>query len=223
MIDTSGVFIPGHGTPTVVLLGRNQRPRADSSQSNRGAPRGTGSSARPGYGHVWRSILGRIAQVPHEDDWTQRLEINRSVLSSFPWSLAGSDNNGILGQMDSDVRLGDRVARIGYFANTGSDDLFTAPAAVFRRMRVETEPLIPVITGSEVRDWTARSEAEGALFPGTGQRPDSRKFPRHLRRLWPYRTVLGHRRSYSGRSYFEDFALGMSGITLPRRLWRIRG
>ena len=25
-----------------------------------------------------------------------------------------------------------------------------------------------------------------------------------MQRLWPYRTVLGHRRSYSGRSYFED-------------------
>ena len=106
--------------------------------------------------------------------------------------------------MDSDVRLRDQVARIGYFANTGSDDLFTAPPAVFRRMRAETEPLIPVITGSGVRDWTARSETEGALFPGTGQRPDSREYPRHLRRLWPYRTVLGHRRNYSGRSYFED-------------------
>ena len=102
----------------------------------------------PAHGHVWRSILGRIAQVPHEDDWTQQLEINRSVLSSFPWNLAGETTTGILGQMDSDVRLGEQVARIGYFANTGSDDLFTAPPAVFRRMGAETEPLIPVITGS---------------------------------------------------------------------------
>ena len=204
VIDTSGVFIPGHGTPTVILFGQNQRPGPTAVKAIIGL-RGEPEVPRdPAYGHVWRSILGGIAQVPHEDDWTQQLEINRSVLFSFPWSLAGSTTTEILGRMDSDVRLGDRVARIGYFANTGSDDLFTAPPAVFRRMRVETEPLIPVITGSEVRDWTARSEAEGALFPGTGQRPDSRKFPRHLRRLWPYRTVLGHRRNYSGRSYFED-------------------
>ena len=55
---------------------------------------------------------------------------------------------GILGQMESGIRLGDRVVRIGYFANTGSDELFTAPLASFRRWEAETEPLIPVITGS---------------------------------------------------------------------------
>jgi hypothetical protein len=203
VIDTSGVFIPGHGTPTVILLGRNQPPGPAAVRAIVGL-RGEPEVPRdPAYGHVWRSILGRIAQVPHEDDWTQQVEINRAVLSSFPWRLAGSTITRILGRMDSDVRLG-VIARIGYFANTGADDLFTAPRAVFRRMGAETEPLIPVITGSGVRDWTARSETEGALFPGTGQRPDNGKYPRHLRRLWPYRTVLGHRRNYSGRSYFED-------------------
>lgn len=204
VIDTSGVFIPGHGTPTVILFGRNQRHGPTAVRVIVGL-RGEPEVPRdPADGHVWRSILGKIAQVPHEDNWTQQLEINRSVLSSFPWNLAGETTTGILSQMDSDIRLGERVARIGYFANTGSDDLFTAHPAVFRRTGVETEPLIPVITGSEVRDWTARCETEGALFLGAGQRPDSGEFPRHLRRLWPYRTVLGHRRSYSGRSYFED-------------------
>ena len=204
VVDTSGAFIPGHGTPTVILLGKNQRPGPTAVKAIIGL-RGEPEVPRdPAHGHVWQSILGGIAQVPHEDDWTQRLEINRSVLFSFPWSLAGSTATEILERMHTDVRLGDRVARIGYFASTGSDDLFTAPPAVFRRMRVETEPLIPVITGSEVRDWTAHSEAEGALFPGTSQRLDSSKYPRHLRRLWPYRTVLGHRRNYSGRTYFED-------------------
>lgn len=203
VIDTSGAFIPGHGTPTVILLGRNQRPGHAPVRAIVGL-RGEPEIPRdPSYGHVWRSILTRFAQAPREDGWTQQVEINRAVLSSFPWSLADSTTTGILGQMDGGVRLG-KVARIGYFANTGSDDLFTALPAVFRRMGIETEPLIPIITGSEVRDWMARPETEGALFPGTGQRSDARKYPRHLRRLWPYRTVLGHRRNYSGRSYFED-------------------
>jgi hypothetical protein len=204
VIDTSGVFIPGHGTPTVILFGQNQRPGSAAVRvivGLRGEPE---VPRNPACGHVWRSILDRIAQVPDEDGWTQQLEINRSVLFSFPWHLAGETATGILGQMDSGIRLGERVTRIGYFANTGSDDLFTAPPAVFRRMGVEAEPLIPVITGSDVRDWIARCENEGAFFPGTGQRSASREFPRHLQRLWPYRTVLGHRRSYSGRSYFED-------------------
>src|SRR5699024_4501000 len=30
VIDTSGAYIPGHGTPTVILIGRNQPPTADT-------------------------------------------------------------------------------------------------------------------------------------------------------------------------------------------------
>jgi hypothetical protein len=30
VIDTSGAFIPGHGTPTVILFGRHQKAKADS-------------------------------------------------------------------------------------------------------------------------------------------------------------------------------------------------
>jgi hypothetical protein len=204
VIDTAGVFIPGHGTPTIILLGRNQLPGLTSVRAVVGL-RGEPEVPRdPAQGHVWRSILGRIAQVSLDDNWTQQLDIDRTVLFSFPWNLADATTTEILGRMESGVRLGMRVARIGYFANTGSDDLFTAPPAAFRRIAAETEPLIPVITGSGVRDWVARSETEGALFAGIDKQSGGANYPRHLRRLWPYRTVLGHRRNYSGRSYFED-------------------
>ncbi|MGH3273310.1 MAG: BREX-2 system adenine-specific DNA-methyltransferase PglX, partial [Streptosporangiaceae bacterium] len=150
------------------------------------------------------SIIGGIDRVAYEDSWTQGLNIDHSTLSSFPWNLADTTTGGILHQMESATRLGDRAARIGYFASTGSDDLFTAPQASFYRMRVETEPLIPVITGSGVRDWTAISDADGAWLSNVGQGAlGGENFPRHLRRLWPYRTVLEHRRNYSGRSYRE--------------------
>ena len=30
IIDTSGAYIPGHGTPTVILFGRNRNPSGDA-------------------------------------------------------------------------------------------------------------------------------------------------------------------------------------------------
>ena len=170
VIDTSGVFIPAHGTPTVILVGRNQRPQRASVSAIVGL-RGEPEVPRdPARGYVWRSVLGGINQVAYKDNWTQGLNIDRSVFFSFPWNLADATTTEILSQMKSGARLGDRVARIGYFANTGSDDLFTAPPASFRRIDAETEPLIPVITGSGVRDWTAVSYADGALFSRDGPR-----------------------------------------------------
>ena len=205
VIDTSGVFIPGHGTPTVILFGRARQPQNRTVETIVGLRGEPELPADPAQGHVWRSILTAVDRATHADDWTQRVDIERSVLYSFPWNLADTTSTEILQKMSSKVRLGDRLARIGYVANTGSDDLFTAPAAAFRRARVETGPLLPIITGSGVRDWTVVVEAEGALFyKRDDEESGLRMYPRHQRRLWPYRTVLGHRANYSGRTYFED-------------------
>ena len=55
--------------------------------------------------------------------------------------------------------------------------------------------MITVITGSEVRDWAVTPRAR-AFFPGEdAEHPiDITRFPRHMRRLWPYRTTLRNRR-----------------------------
>jgi hypothetical protein len=205
VIDASGVFIPGHGTPTVILCGRNQDPQPAPVRLIAGLRGEPEVPEDPACGHVWRSILGGFEHVPYDDGWTRGQSIDHSVLSSFPWNLADEATTQILQHMESGTPLGSRVTRIGYFANTGSDDLFTAPLASFLRTKAESKPLIPVITGSEVRDWTAVSETDGALLPGLEAEPPTRAmFPRHLQRLWPYRTVLRNRQNYSGRSYLED-------------------
>jgi hypothetical protein len=205
VIDTSGMFIPGHGTPTAVLIGRSRSPEKRSVTaviSLRGEPE---VPADPSQGIVLRSIRRGLAAFPYEDEWVQVADIERSVLGAFPLNLAGVGVTEILRLMRRGGRLGERVVRIGYFANTGADDIFTAPPASFRRVRAESAPLIPVITGSEIRDWQAQVRLDGALFPETdGAAGYLENFPRHRRRLWPYRTVLELRRNYSGRSYLED-------------------
>jgi hypothetical protein len=205
IIDTSGVFIPGHGTPTTILLGRSRPPHDMSVRAItdlRGEPQVPSDPAR---GIVWRSILKGMDHARYEDDWVQVLDIDRKLLGVFPWNLSGTTTTEILGLTERGARLGERVVRIGYFASTGSDEIFTAPPASFRRTGAEGRPLIPVITGSEVRDWQVRAELDGAIFAETGERAlDIASFPRHLHRLWPYRTVLELRRNYSGRSYLED-------------------
>jgi len=56
VIDTSGCYIPGHGTPTVILSWRHQRPQGrtvTTVRGNRGEPRVPENPAR---GLVWRAI-----------------------------------------------------------------------------------------------------------------------------------------------------------------------
>lgn len=169
VIDTSGVYIPGHGTPTIILIGRNRVPRADDRVlaiiGRHGEP---AIPADPGRGHVWQSILRHIQQTGQIDEWTQSLYLDHKRLRSFPWSLAAAETTDLLSRMSGALTLGEHVTRIGYFANTGSDDLFTAPPQAFRRLRAENHRvLIGIITGSDVRDWVAVPERQG-FFPRSG-------------------------------------------------------
>lgn len=57
VIDTSGAYIPGHGTPTVILFGRNRAPVLDKVRSISGIRGEPSRPDDPRNGLVWQSIL----------------------------------------------------------------------------------------------------------------------------------------------------------------------
>ncbi|WP_446212926.1 BREX-2 system adenine-specific DNA-methyltransferase PglX [Micromonospora sp. IBSANI012] len=205
IIDTAGAFIPGHGTPTVVLVGRNQPPRDTEPVltvvSLRGEPT---VPVDPAQAHVWRSLMQQTARPGQADTWTASRYVSRENLSAFPLLLATDEATDVLNEIArAPRRLGDQVVRIGYFANTGSDDLFTAPRHTFARSGIPfDEALVGVISGSEVRDWNAVADRY-AFFPydSEGQIIPLGAHPRHQRRLWPHRTVLRNRPHSQDNSY----------------------
>lgn len=56
VIDTSGAYIPGHGTPTVILVARNQAPSGDTVRVVQ-SRRGEAETPKDHVGRVWSSIL----------------------------------------------------------------------------------------------------------------------------------------------------------------------
>jgi hypothetical protein len=197
IIDTSGAYIPGHATPTVLLVGRNQPPRETEPVltvvSLRGEP---AVPSDPAQGLVWRSLIQQTLHPGQEDPWTASRYVGRAQLREFPLRIATDEATDVLAEIESTPhRLRDHATRIGYFANTGSDDIFTAPRHAFTTSGISLDQaLVRVISGSEVRDWTAVADrysffphdAEGRIVP-------LETIPGHQRRLWPYRTVLQNR------------------------------
>ena len=57
MIDTSGAYIPGHGTPTCILLGRNRAPAKGTIRTINGIRGEPSKPVDPAQGKVWTSIL----------------------------------------------------------------------------------------------------------------------------------------------------------------------
>ncbi len=89
VIDTSGAYIPGHGTPTVILFGRHRAPQTAEVRvvmGRRGEPE---TPEVPAKGKVWSSIAGHDDEVGFENEFITVADVASSTLAKHPWSLGG--------------------------------------------------------------------------------------------------------------------------------------
>ncbi|GAA2591825.1 BREX-2 system adenine-specific DNA-methyltransferase PglX [Dactylosporangium fulvum] len=205
VVDTSGAFIPGHGAPTLILTGRNRPGRdSDSILVVAGLHGEPAAPSDPSQGLVWRSIVDHARGPGRADRWTESTARTRDSLRSFPWSLAANRSADVMRSITSSLQLGNLAPRIGYLANTGADDVFTAPPCVWSRLNVESEYVVGVLTGSDVRDWTAKPSKSGFFPYHTNLSTiDINEVPGHHHRLWPFRTMLGNRSYFSDRTFIS--------------------
>lgn len=200
ILDTSGAYIPGHGTPTLILVGRSRLPIEGEPVFLMVGKRSEPSTpVDPRAGVVWQSIRRNVLSPGLADHWTQSFHLDRQRLRTFPWSLSGGATSEMLDRISGPRKLGDIASRIGYTAITGSDDVFVAPMEVFRRLGPAVdETLVEIATGFEVRDWAVQTGQAG-FFPRRGGSPTGEiaRYPPILHRLWPYRTILRSRHHFS--------------------------
>lgn len=92
VIDTSGAYIPGHGTPTVILAGRNRLPRQDHPDPIRAVLGIRGEPGQPEVGvngFVWSAILDQINKPRSESEWVSVEDVPFDRFVRHPWSLSG--------------------------------------------------------------------------------------------------------------------------------------
>jgi Domain of unknown function (DUF7008)/Eco57I restriction-modification methylase len=204
VVDTSGAYIPGHGTPTVILLGRARAPSTAAVRTVMGVRGEPAPPADPCQGLVWTAIEDQVDRPGTVSEWVSSQDLERGRFWRHPWVLTGSAASDLLATLEAWPRLVSFTARIGYVAASGSDEVFVAPAHVFRRLATEEEAVVPVATGSDVRDWKVGTK-DAAFLPVKDGRyvRDLRQLPRHQRRLWPYRTTLGSRHYFGGQRFAD--------------------
>jgi hypothetical protein len=208
VIDTSGAYVPGHGTPTVILVGRNRLPRrADPIRAVLGV-RGEPSQPRDAAtGLVWSAIVDQVTKPESESEWISVEDADRTCFAAHPWSLSGGGSGDVFDHIDNDgnSRLKPRLKRIGFYGVMGTDEVMTAPARVFARAHVERDYHVPLTVGDEVRDWHVEAGAH-AFYPYGGSRSvvDLDAIPGHSKRIWPFRTNLGNRATFTKGTYFSD-------------------
>lgn len=89
VLDSSGAYIPGHGTPTVLLFGRNRRPVASTVRTVMGIRGEPTRPAEPEKGIVWSSIIALVDRPGSASDYVSVVDLERGRLAKHPWSIGG--------------------------------------------------------------------------------------------------------------------------------------
>ena len=208
VVNTSGAYIPGHGTPTVLLFGTAEAPTGSdvlAVLAKRGEPT---TPDDPEQGLVWRSIAEHWQDATFENDYVSGARVPRGTLSKYPWSLGGGGVSELKELIEDrcGARLRDVVDDVGFASFTGLDDAFMVSASAAPRLGLGTDIVRPMVIGECVRDWAANPE-EVAIVPYDLRTQQPLALNTHsewAKFLWHFRTVASNVASFGGKTRAEE-------------------
>jgi hypothetical protein len=171
VIDTSGAYIPGHGTPTVILLGRHRPPDGDLRSPHNTVRAVMGIKGEPStpddpaQGLVWSAIVGQIDQAGSESEFVSVVDAPRATFGRHPWSIGGGGATELLESLNDGAAgtLGALTTAIGRTTHTGEDNVFFVPRPWV--LRIASAGLaVGLIEGEAVRDYSLDVVTQ-VLFP----------------------------------------------------------
>ncbi|MFD5708970.1 BREX-2 system adenine-specific DNA-methyltransferase PglX [Streptomyces pharetrae] len=205
VIDTSGAYIPGHGTPTVILVGRQRggdgrSPVIRTVRSVQGEP-SVPDNAEDGL--VWQAIVEQIDKPGSMSQWVSVDDLSREkYFGKQPWILADGGQEMVkqLG-VGAAGQVGETVSSMGIVGFTLSDDLYFLPKHSARRQDMPETYVRELITGDSLRDWSEEASS-AVVFPyGVDLRPiDVEAIPQLIRYLWPGRTDASRGVLFGGKT-----------------------
>lgn len=201
VIDTSGAYIPGHGTPTVILFGRNRKHNGAPVRAALGIRGEPSTPDDPAQGKVWRSIVELLDQPGAQNEFLSVDDIERTTFHKHPWSMGGGGAGELKEAIEaaSVETLSGIGADIGFVCMTRADDIYFTPRGALKRAGIPKTLIIENVEGEVVRDWSI-TEPNTALFPYDDELdPVSLQVAPSVERfLWPYREQLWLRREPNG-------------------------
>ncbi|SCE85095.1 Methyltransferase domain-containing protein [Micromonospora haikouensis] len=206
VIDTSGAYIPGHGTPTVIMVGRSRPAKlgADTIRTVMGVRGEPEAPTEARNGHVWQAILRQYRDAGSESEWISVVNHPREQLAAFPWSLKGGGAIDLLDRISSSpARLGQRInGKVGFASFPGQDDVFVAPRSWFARHAIAEHRSL--VTGDSVRDWTEAHPID-ALVPYDQDLKPLHYLPESAwgKHLWAFRATLKGTVGFGGETREE--------------------
>ena len=225
VIDTSGAYIPGHGTPTVILFLRNQEPSGRKVRSVLGIRGEPETPADPAQGLVWQTILDQIDRPGSEGEFVGVEDRELRGFRRHPWSLAGGGASLLTSKLEqvAGSRLSSSVAAIGRTTVVGNDDAWVSNRPALCPPGIAARS-VGFVEGDSVRDWGLENRSV-CIYPYTPLGGDASD-PGGLiqARLWTCRSVLAARSLFQqslaehGKQWWEHLEHYADRLRTPRSI-----
>ncbi|MEV4372946.1 BREX-2 system adenine-specific DNA-methyltransferase PglX [Nonomuraea sp. NPDC049637] len=202
VIDTSGAYIPGHGTPTVIIIGRNQEPANRAIRTVMGIRGEPSQPPNPADGKVWRAIVNQVTHPSSESAWVSVADLQREALHEHPWSLSGGGASELLTAIErvGITSLGAK-AELGTSAVTRDNETFIVGEGALRRSKISKPLRRSLLDGEYLRDWSFAGDVQ-AIWPYNISSLEPASSPEVEKFLWPFRTQLRIRVAF-GKTQLE--------------------
>jgi hypothetical protein len=205
VVGVENVPIPGNGTPSVILVGRNRKPLEPTVRAVLGIKGEFPSPEVPGEGKVWRSILALI-DTKGESEWVSVVDMPRTRLVEHPWSMGGGGAADLKDDLDAgaETTLNAIADSIGITCFTLEDGVYLQPPDFIVRHSLPRCYTRPAIEGDAVREWVV-GDGMIAVFPYDKKFkpiPEDMRSPL-FRHLAPYRTCLANNKMFGGETKLE--------------------
>jgi hypothetical protein len=202
VIDTSGAYIPGHGTPTVILFGRDRAPVGDTVRTVMGIKGEPSTPDDPAQGLVWTAIVRQVDVASSESAYVSVADTPRTTFARHPWSIGGGGAADLKEAIEEGRgTLAVLTESIGFASFTGSDEVFAGPEPAFRRKGFPIVHVRDFVVGDVVRDWAINS-GDAAFAPYADDLtplPLDAEAP-WARAMWPCRSTLEGVVSFGGKT-----------------------
>lgn len=222
VVDCSGAYIPGHGTPTVILFGRNRPPVAKVVRTVRGIRGEPSASEDPAAGLVWSAIVAQTDVATSESAFISTEDTPRAALASHPWNMGGGGAAEVQDAIaEGRAKLSSIASEIGIASVNGEDDIYTFEHRSTAR-RLGIHHLMLLVVGDMVRDYRILAPI-WAVWPHGPEFEVLRlsETPDVARHLWLARAVISRRKRFGtpmlerGLTWYEFQELYQSKLRTP--------
>jgi len=211
IVDCSGLMFPGHGTPTCIVFGKNQKPSKDTAiRIAATLPGGGDLRTPPEESLLWKALATHNSEPGYSDESITVADRPRREMAKWPWNFDSSTEitKSYLEEQCSSLLQDFIAANSGFDAITAANEVFFVRGDLLRRFDIPPAHVKHLLVGELIRNYECDHDSL-VLWNYAGDRALPKLCSGAKNYLAPYREFLEDRSQFhttqleAGLEWFE--------------------